>query len=129
LGTKRPLGGLFLETENRRVIMAGTMKKMISGDATTSDVSGQIETLRADISQLTQIISDLGKAKGEDAVAAARNAAASTRDKVADQAETARLQAMELQDQANDFIHKQPATALGIAAGLGFLAGFFGSRK
>ncbi|MBB5723981.1 ElaB/YqjD/DUF883 family membrane-anchored ribosome-binding protein [Loktanella ponticola] len=109
--------------------MANVSNKSGSNGATATDVSEQLETLRADIGQLTQIIADFGKAKGEDAIAATRHAAESARGKVADQAETARIHALELQDQANDFVQKQPATALGIAAGLGFLVGFLGSRK
>lgn len=109
--------------------MATTAKQSNTNGATASDLSDQIEILRADLGNLTQVMADLGKAKGEDAVAAARTAASSARDKVTDQAEVARQQAADLQGQANDFIHKQPATALGIAAGLGFLIGFMGSRK
>ena len=38
-------------------------------------------------------------------------------------------QAAAVQGQANDFIKNQPAAALGIAAGLGFLVGLISSRK
>lgn len=100
-----------------------------NGSATTADLSDQIEILRNDLSALTQTIADLGKAKGDEAVSAAKAKAADVRDKAADHAETARLQALELQDRTNDFIRNQPATALGVAAGLGFLVGFMSSRK
>ncbi|RLJ51657.1 ElaB/YqjD/DUF883 family membrane-anchored ribosome-binding protein [Litoreibacter meonggei] len=111
--------------------MASTMTKLStkSKSATAEDLAEQIETLRNDLGSLTQTIADLGKAKGDEALASAKSTADNVRAKAADSAETARLQAMELQDQANDFVKNQPATALGIAAGLGFLVGFFGARK
>lgn len=95
----------------------------------SADLAKQVEILRNDLSSLTEIIGDLGKAKGDEAIAAANAKAAEVRAKLHDSAETARLQAMEMQDQANHFIKTQPATALGLAAGVGFLIGFLGSRK
>ena len=94
-----------------------------------ADLSEQVETLRKDLASLTQTIADLGKAKGNEAVNAARAKVSDARDHAADAAETARLQAMEFQDKADSFIKHQPATALGIAAGIGFLIGFLGSRR
>lgn len=109
--------------------MATSQTKVRSNGATPADLAEQVETLRADLSALTQTIADLGKQKGDEATSAAKAKLSDARDAAADTAETARLQALELQGQANDFITKQPATALGIAAGVGFLVGFFGSRK
>ncbi len=97
--------------------------------AATADLTDQIDVLRKDLSALTEIIADLGKAKGDAAIAAAKEKVDGVAESAADTAETARLHAMELQGQANDFIKNQPATALGIAAGIGFLVGFMGSRK
>ena len=97
--------------------------------ANMADLKDQIETLRNDIGTLTRTMADMGKGKGDDAMAHARATMSDMGEQVADHAETARLRAMELQGQANDFIRTQPATALGIAAGAGFLVGFFGARK
>ena len=108
--------------------MSAVMNKLKSDDV-ASDLSAQIDTLRADLSTLTSTIADLAAAKGEYAVSSAKAKVNSARDTVADQAETARLHALDLQDQANDFVHKQPGAALGIAAGMGFLVGFMSSRK
>lgn len=96
---------------------------------TQAELTQQVETLRADLATLTNSIADLVKAKGDDAAETAKAKAADLGNKAQDAAETARLQAMELQDHANDFITKQPGTALGLAAGFGFLVGFLGSRK
>ena len=51
------------------------------------------------------------------------------RETAASHAAAASDQAAALQGQANDFVKNQPAAALGIAAGLGFLVGFMSSRK
>ncbi|WP_299728043.1 DUF883 domain-containing protein [uncultured Tateyamaria sp.] len=94
-----------------------------------ADLSEQVETLRNDLATLTQTIAEMGKAKGDETVHKAKSKVSDVRDHAADVAETARLQAMELQDKADSFIKNQPATAMGIAAGVGFLVGFLGSRK
>jgi len=93
------------------------------------DLAAQIEILRKDLGGLTETIAEFSKAKGSDAIDAAKSKAADVRDTAADAAETARLQAIELQGQANEFIKHKPATALGIAAGVGFLVGFLSTRK
>ncbi len=100
-----------------------------SKDVTTADLTDQIEVLREDISSLTQTIADIGKAKGAEATDAAKAKAAELRDRASATAEAARGQAAQLQGQANDFIRDQPATALGIAAGIGFLVGYMGRRN
>lgn len=109
-----------------------TAAKKLNGNSNgiaPEELSKQVEILREDLSTLTQTIADLGKAKGEEAVASAKAKADEVREKAADTAETARLQAMEIQGQANDFIKNQPATALGIVAGVGFLVGYMTARK
>ncbi|SPH19578.1 hypothetical protein ASD8599_00312 [Ascidiaceihabitans donghaensis] len=106
--------------------------KLLNGKAGTptgEDIAKQIEVLQNDISSLTSTIAQMGKAKGDEAVSTAKAKLSDVRDQANDHAETARLQAMELQGQANDFIRKQPATALGVAAGVGFLVGLLSTRK
>lgn len=96
--------------------------KSKTADMSAEDLSDQIETLRNDLSALTQTIADIGKAKGEETVATAKAKMSEAREKASDTAEHARVR-------AEDFMQTQPATALGIAAGIGFLIGFLGSRK
>lgn len=109
-----------------------TTAKRTNGKAdgpTADDLAKQIEALQDDLGALTQTIADMGKAKGQAAVSATKAKLADARDNVADHAETARAQAAELHGQANDFVKNQPAAALGIAAGLGFLIGMMTTRK
>ena len=111
--------------------MATATKKLNGKQSgpTAEDLAKQIETLQSDLGTLTQTIADLGKAKGNEAVSATKAKLSDARDSVAEKADAARAQAVELQGQANDFIKQQPATALGIAAGLGFLVGMMTTRK
>lgn len=111
--------------------MTTAMKKVNgkAGGPTGEDLAKQIETLQKDLNSLTKTMTEMGKAKGDAAVSATREKLSDARHHMSDVAETARLHAMEMQGQANDFISKQPATALGVAAGLGFLVGMMTSRK
>lgn len=106
-----------------------TQKQNGKQDGQAADIAEQIEILRADLGALTKVIADMGRESGKSAVSAVKDKAGHVRDLAADQAETAQLHAMELKGQADDFVRKQPATALGVAAGLGFLVGYMSSRK
>lgn len=102
--------------------MSSTNKTVNGKDVTISDLSDQIEILKADIASLTGTLSDYGKAKGAEAAKTAK-------DTVSDAALEARVKALDAQKQAEDFIRTQPATALGLAAGIGFLVGLITSRR
>ncbi|MBB5516834.1 ElaB/YqjD/DUF883 family membrane-anchored ribosome-binding protein [Rubricella aquisinus] len=97
--------------------------------ASTDDLVKQIETLKADVQALTDTLGELGKAQGAAAKNAAAEKAAALRDAGEDQINRARGAANDLNDQANEFVRTQPATALGIAAGVGFLVGMMSGRK
>lgn len=109
--------------------MASNIKSAASGSANPADLADQMETLRADISALTSTIADLAQAKGADLSHAAKQQVAAARETVVSQAETAKEKASDLQDQAHEFARNQPAIALGVAAGLGFLVGLIMTRK
>jgi ElaB/YqjD/DUF883 family membrane-anchored ribosome-binding protein len=86
------------------------------------DLSSQIELLKKDIASLTSTIGELGKSKSAQAQAQAKK-------KVEDLTESGREKVMETQIQAEEFIRTQPGTALGIAAGIGFLVGLVTARR
>ncbi|MGJ8616640.1 MAG: DUF883 family protein [Sulfitobacter sp.] len=94
-----------------------------------ADVADQLATLRADISTLTSTVSDLAKLKGAELSDAAKDQIASAKNVAAAQSEAAKQQAAQLQDQANEFVRTQPATAVGMAAALGFVIGMLMTRK
>lgn len=100
-----------------------------SEEVSTTDLTQQVETLRSDLAGLTEIIADLGKAQGErlgaaaaEKVKQAQDAGKAAADVAAERAELARMQ-------STDFIRTQPATALGVAVGVGFLIGWMSGRK
>ena len=109
--------------------MARKLAEVSTSKASADDVADQIATLRNDVSDLTRLIGELGKAKGGDLSDAAKAKVDEIRDSAKTQAAAVSDQAAALQGQANDFVKHQPAAALGIAAGLGFLVGFMGNRK
>ncbi len=91
-------------------------------DATIEDLSTQIAILKDDIAALTSTVSDYGKSKSRQVAGQARTTAH-------DLANSGRDKALEAQDTAEEFIRTQPATAVGIAAGVGFLVGLIASRR
>jgi ElaB/YqjD/DUF883 family membrane-anchored ribosome-binding protein len=86
------------------------------------DLSAQIDLLKNDLANLTQTLSDYSVAKSQDANRAARDTAAEVQTLSRDAAHKA-------QAQAEEFVQNQPATSLGLAAGLGFLVGMMTARR
>ncbi len=82
------------------------------------DLSDQIATIKAEIAGLTSLLAEAGLERKEQVKATAQ-----------EQAELAADQARKLGNDAQAFVTARPGAALGIAAGLGFLVGFLGSRK
>ncbi len=99
----------------------------------TDDLSEQVATLRKDVGALTELLGEFGKAQGEQLTKAAKQKidtiSAESKARASAAADTASAQFSQAQAQANDFVKTQPATALGIAAGFGFLVGFMSGRK
>ena len=93
-----------------------------NAEVTIDDLSNQIATLKNELASLTQTLGNYGKSKQAELTETARATAH-------DLAETGRARAVHTQEQAEDFVRTQPATALGIAAGLGFLIGMMTARK
>ena len=96
---------------------------------TANDLADQIATLKTDLADLTSLIGDMGAAQGAQAKEKMQERVEAARDAGAAHIDDAKVQAQKLGAEANDFITRQPATALGIAAGIGFLVGMLGARK
>lgn len=94
-----------------------------------NDVSKQVQILREDVAKLTETMAEYGKARGlamkEDAVAKASNVAASGKDA----AKVAQHKAQDAYAGAEDAVRHNPAAAVGIAAGIGFLVGMIATRR
>ena len=107
--------------------------KVASGNGTPQEnldqLSEQIAVLRNDISAITQSLADLGGATKDAAMEQARAKAAQLRATGEQQYHAAHDKAEELGQQAADAVRQQPAAAVGLAVGVGFLLGFLTGRK
>ena len=81
-------------------------------------LSEQIAVLRQDISAISKSIGDIGTSTKDAAVASARQKATDLR-----------ASSEEMGQQAVDAVRQQPAAAVGMAVGVGFLLGFLTGRK
>ena len=102
-------------------------------NVSVDDLAAQIDTLKNDISELTRVFSDFGSAKATEATRAVKDKAEELRsagqEKASELHQAGRERALEAQLQAEDFMRRQPATALGIAAGVGFLVGMIATSS
>lgn len=94
-----------------------------------TDLSKQVSVLRDDIANLTAIVAEYSKAQGGQLKAMAASKAAELAESGAVAANTAKATAKVAYSDAEDTIRANPASAVGIAAGLGFLVGLMTSRR
>lgn len=94
-----------------------------------TELSEQIATLKGDIASIADLLGDIGARRKDETVTAARERAAEAKDRGAEHLAAAQLRASVAQDEAMDAIRRQPGTAIGLAVGIGFLAGFLTGRK
>ncbi|TRD21679.1 DUF883 family protein [Palleronia caenipelagi] len=87
------------------------------GNPTTDDLARQMETLKSDLAQLTELMGDLGKAKGQE-----------MRAKAEFKAQELRHEAENQLGELEAYVSRNPLQAMGIAAGIGLLIGFMGRR-
>ena len=106
--------------------MARTASK---SEPSTDDLKAQMEALKGDIANLASLVGQMGGAQAERAKETVQEQLNSAREAGAARAAEAKAQAQRLGEEANDFVTRQPAAALGIAAGIGFLIGLLGSRR
>lgn len=102
-------------------------------EASLNDIVAQIAALRSDIDGLTASVATYGKAQGRALGAKAQETAEDLRDRArANADELARRAAdagSDVYQRANDFVTRQPGTAIGLAAGIGFVVGLLTQRR
>lgn len=108
--------------------MAVSVKEKFT-ETTTEDLAAQVEALKADIAALTHSLGDYGRTQGAHLAETARESAKSARSSGEAELEHLRSKVNDLSRQAEDFVAHKPGVALGVAAGLGFLAGLVLSRR
>ena len=97
-------------------------------DPTTEDLARQVEALKADISLLTESIGEYGRATGRHYKSEAKRRASGLRREAEGRADQLRHVAEDRYDEIEQYVRQNPATALGIAAGIGLLVGLMTRR-
>ncbi len=93
------------------------------------DITEQLETLRGDIAALTRTVADIGLAKKDELTGAATESAAKMRAKGRETMDHAQSSARDAAEATSQKIQDNPAAAVGIATGIGFLLGVIFARK
>jgi len=93
------------------------------------ELSEQIATLRNDLGAITETLKNAGVHSRDAAVNNARQTAADLQARGQDGLRHAQSSAEEMGAQAAQTVRNQPAAAVGLAVGVGFLLGFMSGRK
>ncbi|GGE20037.1 hypothetical protein GCM10011360_05950 [Primorskyibacter flagellatus] len=96
---------------------------------TSDDLREQIAVLQADVAKLTRTMGDFGRAQGEQAKAAATRTAEDLRLRADHLRQDAEAQLRTGYAQAETAVRDNPAAAVGLAAGIGFVLGLLSSRR
>lgn len=94
-----------------------------------SDLATQLKVLKDDIASLTRTVKEVGKSEANRAVELAKAKGVEAKEKGEEKAADVRALAESYGREAGLMVREQPATALGIAAGVGFILGFLMSNR
>lgn len=100
-----------------------------AAEVTLEDLAQQIEALKHELADLSRSASAFARQRGEHAVDEARGRARDALHRGEEQVDAVQRALTELPDDAMSAVRRQPAAALAIAAGLGFLFGIATGRK
>ncbi|ARC89821.1 YqjD family protein [Rhodovulum sp. MB263] len=109
--------------------MAQSAEKRNDSNASVQDLEVQIEALKDDIAQIARTLGDLSEAKKNDMRDTVQRRAAELRERGEATVAGVQDRGAELGEQAADAVRRQPAAAMGIAVGLGFLVGLMTGRR
>lgn len=98
-------------------------------EADYAALSDQIASLKADLAKITSTLGDMGRHQSASAVEAARVRADQLKDMSAEQIDALRTRANDAAAQADAFVKDRPATAVGVAAALGFVLGLLTAKR
>lgn len=107
------------------------MVKSVKNEAAElgEDMSLQMMVLREDIAQLTAAVAEYGKAQGMNLKSAATQKAAGLAQAGTETAAAVKHKAEDAYSEAENAVRANPAAAVGIAAGVGFLVGMLATRR
>lgn len=109
--------------------MATTTTTSKKDTPTVDDLAAQLETLRGDMSQLTELLAGYGRDRAEQVGHSTMQRAADLRARAGQDVERLRARAGDIAHDAENFMHERPATAIGLAVALGFVVGLVTSRR
>ncbi|WP_458792839.1 DUF883 family protein [Yoonia sp. MH D7] len=107
--------------------MAQSVKS--SASELNEDVSAQMAVLREDIANLTAAVGNYGKVQATQLKAVASQKASDVAQSGVETAAAVRRNAEIAYSDAESAVRANPAAAVGIAAGLGFLVGMIATRR
>ena len=100
-----------------------------TGDPTASDLSADLDALRADIARLSDTMAGLVRAQANSAGAAVRGAVGDAREQLAQAANQAQDSALGAAADLERRIERNPLTAVLIAAGIGMALGMMSKSR
>ena len=109
--------------------MATSSNAKKSTNPTTEDLADQVSQIRDDLGDMMSLLGQYGLSKEKQLEAAVKSGVDTAKQKGDEAYAAARLQAERASATAHDFVRDQPGTAVGIAAGIGFLIGLIASRR
>ncbi|MGO4851422.1 hypothetical protein [Phaeovulum sp. W22_SRMD_FR3] len=92
-------------------------------------LAAQVEQLRIDLARISDTLQGMGRAQGEAVAETVRSQAARLYDISGATLTAAADRASATATEAQELVRRQPAAAVGLAAGAGLLAGLFLARK
>ncbi|MGY6412208.1 MAG: DUF883 family protein [Alkalilacustris sp.] len=96
---------------------------------TVEDLNRQMEALREDVAAIAETLKALGRAQGKAAAEGVREKADEARAAGEAQVEALRRSLEAILAEADSAARQKPVTAMGIAAGFGFLIGLLLARR
>lgn len=108
---------------------ATTANGKAKSNLSSEDLESQIAALKADVAALTGTLKGMGVQQGEALKASAMDSASALRKRGEETAAEVQKTAQEYYATAETRVRDNPAAAVGIAAGVGFLAGLILNRR
>ncbi|MEX5728217.1 ElaB/YqjD/DUF883 family membrane-anchored ribosome-binding protein [Rhodovulum iodosum] len=105
------------------------MASNANGAASSEDLERQIDALKADIAGISRTLADMGAERRSELQDSVHKTASDLKARGEATLDDARARGGELGDQAADAVRRQPATAMGLAVGLGFVVGLMTGRR
>ncbi|MBL0370646.1 DUF883 family protein [Rhizobium sp. KVB221] len=102
--------------------------KSNGSQASTAEIEERIEELRGEVAALTKALADFGVAKADDYRAGLDRLAADVKQASAQAFQSAKDEAVSLEQSLETQIRSRPLHAVGIAVGIGFLAALLTRR-